>query len=85
MMRQGSVDDCQRTPFILGTECSGYIEALGKDVEDFKVKREDGFIDLIIYFCFGRVNSKFVSIHSRYGVKVYHTPNVPILTYIFLN
>ncbi len=41
MMRQGSVDDCQRTPFILGTECSGYIEAMGTGVEDFKVKWEE--------------------------------------------
>ncbi|XP_071785153.1 synaptic vesicle membrane protein VAT-1 homolog-like isoform X1 [Asterias amurensis] len=66
MMRQGSVDDCQRTPFILGTECSGYIEALGKDVEDFKVG------DRVVAFQRSGSFAEAVAVPTKF---VYEMPN----------
>lgn len=37
MVRQGAIDNQPKTPFILGAECAGEIEAVGEGVEDLKV------------------------------------------------
>ncbi|XP_043286075.1 synaptic vesicle membrane protein VAT-1 homolog-like [Venturia canescens] len=37
MARQGVIDSPPKTPFIMGSECSGDIEAVGEGVENFKV------------------------------------------------
>ncbi|XP_022082199.1 synaptic vesicle membrane protein VAT-1 homolog-like isoform X2 [Acanthaster planci] len=66
MMRQGSVDDCPRTPFILGTECSGYIEALGTGVENFKVG------DRVVAFQRSGTFAEAIAVPAKY---VYEMPN----------
>ena len=38
MVRQGAVDNPPKTPFTLGFECSGEIEALGDNVQGFQVR-----------------------------------------------
>uniref|UniRef100_L7LZT0 Putative synaptic vesicle membrane protein vat-1 n=1 Tax=Rhipicephalus pulchellus TaxID=72859 RepID=L7LZT0_RHIPC len=37
MVRQGALDNLPKTPFIMGFECSGEVEAVGEGVTDFKV------------------------------------------------
>ena len=37
MMRQGAIDNQPKTPFILGFECAGEIEAVGEGVEGLAV------------------------------------------------
>ncbi|KAG0415042.1 hypothetical protein HPB47_007795, partial [Ixodes persulcatus] len=37
MVRQGAIDNLPKTPFIMGFECSGEVEAVGEGVTDFKV------------------------------------------------
>lgn len=37
MVRLGAIDSPPKTPFILGFECAGEIEAVGENVENFKV------------------------------------------------
>jgi NADPH:quinone reductase-like Zn-dependent oxidoreductase len=37
MVRLGAIDSPPKTPCILGFECSGEVEAVGEEVEDFKV------------------------------------------------
>ncbi|XP_054278604.1 synaptic vesicle membrane protein VAT-1 homolog-like [Macrosteles quadrilineatus] len=37
MVRQGVIDSLPKTPFILGFECAGEVEAVGEGVEKFKV------------------------------------------------
>ena len=37
MVRQGVIDNLPKTPFIMGFECSGEVEALGDDVTEFTV------------------------------------------------
>ncbi|XP_038070061.1 synaptic vesicle membrane protein VAT-1 homolog-like isoform X2 [Patiria miniata] len=66
MTRQGSVDDCPRTPFILGTECSGYIEALGTGVEDLKVG------DRVVAFQRSGTFAEAIAVPTKY---VYEMPN----------
>lgn len=36
-MRQGAIDNQPKTPFILGFECAGEIEAIGENVEGLAV------------------------------------------------
>lgn len=37
MVRQGAIDNLPKTPFIMGFECSGEVEAVGEGVTDLKV------------------------------------------------
>lgn len=37
MVRLGAIDSPPKTPCILGFECAGEVEAIGEEVEDFKV------------------------------------------------
>lgn len=37
MVRLGAIDSPPKTPCILGFECAGEVEAVGEEVEDFKV------------------------------------------------
>ncbi|ELT93748.1 hypothetical protein CAPTEDRAFT_162708 [Capitella teleta] len=37
MVRQGAIDNPPKTPFTMGSECSGEVEALGENVEGFQV------------------------------------------------
>lgn len=37
MARQGAIDSPPKTPFIMGSECSGDVEQVGEGVENFKV------------------------------------------------
>lgn len=37
MVRQGAIDNLPKTPFIMGFECAGEVEAVGEGVTDFKV------------------------------------------------
>jgi NADPH:quinone reductase-like Zn-dependent oxidoreductase len=38
MVRLGAIDSPPKTPTILGFECAGEIEAVGEEVEGFKVR-----------------------------------------------
>lgn len=38
MVRQGVTEAPPKTPFILGFECAGVVEAVADDVENFKVR-----------------------------------------------
>lgn len=40
MVRLGAIDSPPKTPCILGFECAGEVEAVGEDVEDFKVSSQ---------------------------------------------
>ena len=37
IVRQGAVDTAPKTPFVLGFECAGEVEAVGENVEGFAV------------------------------------------------
>jgi NADPH:quinone reductase-like Zn-dependent oxidoreductase len=37
MVRQGAIDNPPKTPFTMGFECAGEVEALGENVEGFQV------------------------------------------------
>lgn len=37
MVRQGAIDSPPKTPFILGFECSGDVEQVGENVQNYKV------------------------------------------------
>lgn len=37
MTRRGAIDSPPKTPFIMGSECAGEIEAVGEGVENFAV------------------------------------------------
>ena len=36
-VRQGAIDNPPKTPFTMGFECSGEVEALGENVDSFEV------------------------------------------------
>ena len=38
MVRQGAVDSPPKTPFTMGFECAGEVEALGDNVQGFQVR-----------------------------------------------
>lgn len=37
MVRQGAIDNPPKTPFIMGFECAGIVEAVGEGVTELKV------------------------------------------------
>ena len=37
MVRQGVMENLPKTPFAMGFECSGEVEALGENVDNFAV------------------------------------------------
>lgn len=66
MVRQGAIDSLPKTPFILGFECAGEIEAVGEEVTDFKVG------DRVSAMTEFRAWSEYVSVSSNY---VYQLPS----------
>ncbi|XP_068203950.1 synaptic vesicle membrane protein VAT-1 homolog-like [Palaemon carinicauda] len=61
MVRQGVTESPPKTPFILGFECAGIIEALADDVENFKVgDRVVGLPDHRAWAELVPVNAKYV-------------------------
>lgn len=47
MVRQGAIDNPPKTPFIMGFECAGVVEALGEGVTDLKVRMSSYYIILV--------------------------------------
>ena len=39
MVRQGVMENLPKTPFVMGFECSGEVEALGENVDNFAVSQ----------------------------------------------
>jgi NADPH:quinone reductase-like Zn-dependent oxidoreductase len=40
MARQGAIDNPPKTPFTMGFECAGEVEALGENVSQFAVGKQ---------------------------------------------
>lgn len=64
MVRQGVVDNLQKTPFIMGFECSGEIEAIGDGVEDLQVG------DSVIALTEFKAWAELVSVSAKYIYKI---------------
>lgn len=65
MVRLGAIDSPPKTPTILGFECAGEIEAVGEEVEGFKVG------DRVVALPEFRAWSELVAVPTKY---VYHIP-----------
>lgn len=65
LARQGLSPDFPKTPFIMGFECSGYIEQVGRGVDNFVIG------DRVLCFHNCGCGTKYLKISSRY---VYHIP-----------
>ncbi|XP_065090005.1 synaptic vesicle membrane protein VAT-1 homolog-like [Ochlerotatus camptorhynchus] len=66
MVRLGAIDSPPKTPTILGFECAGEIEAVGEEVEGFKVG------DRVVALPEFRAWSELVAVPTKY---VYHIPD----------
>lgn len=66
MVRQGAIDNPPKTPFIMGFECAGVVEAVGEGVTDIKVN--DSVAALTEY----KAWAEFVSVPAKY---VYPLPS----------
>ena len=44
MLRQGLIDNLPKPPIIMGFECAGIVESLGKDVSDLCVRNADKYL-----------------------------------------
>lgn len=66
MVRLGAIDSPPKTPTILGFECAGEVEAIGEEVEGFKVG------DRVVALPEFRAWSELVTVPTKY---VYHIPD----------
>ncbi|XP_055621063.1 synaptic vesicle membrane protein VAT-1 homolog-like [Toxorhynchites rutilus septentrionalis] len=66
MVRLGAIDSPPKTPTILGFECAGEIEAIGEEVEGFKIG------DRVVALPEFRAWSELVAVPIKY---VYHIPD----------
>lgn len=64
LVRLGAIDSPPKTPCILGFECSGEIEAIGEEVEDFKVG------DRIVALPEFRAWAELVAVPAKYVYKI---------------
>lgn len=64
LVRLGAIDSPPKTPCILGFECAGEIEAIGEEVEDFKVG------DRIVALPEFRAWAELVAVPAKYVYKI---------------